>query len=237
MQQQWVCALGFFDGVHKGHQQIIEQTCAWASARGLGCAALTFSHHPRTFVAGGAPPILSPLARRVALLRAAGARHVIVLPFDEQVARTAPDDFCTLLQQRYHIVAAVCGENFRFGHRAAGTPDSLRAGGMEVRVCASVCAEDGTLISSTAVRKLIEQGNLARAAQYLGQPMAVDGQVCAGRVTLAAEQLLPPPGRYAVRVDGLECVAVLEERGVYLPQQVRRADGVHVTVQLLARVE
>ena len=117
-----VVALGFFDGVHRGHRAILQKAAALAAEKGLECAAVTFETHPRAYVLGRAPDLIVPFARRYALLQQAGAALVVALPFDRQMAETAPEEFAALLRERYRAQAVVCGENYRFGCRAAGTP-------------------------------------------------------------------------------------------------------------------
>ena len=121
-----VVALGFFDGVHRGHRAILQKAAALAADKGLECAAVTFETHPRAYVLGRAPDLIVPFARRYALLQQAGAALVVALPFDRQMAETTPEEFAALLRERYRAQAVVCGENYRFGCRAAGTPEDLR---------------------------------------------------------------------------------------------------------------
>ena len=121
-QRGRVLALGFFDGVHRGHQAILQTAAAVAAQRGLQPAALTFETHPRAFVRGRAPELIVSFPERCRLLQENGAELVIALPFDQRMAETSPADFAAMLVERYGARAVVCGENFRFGSHAAGTP-------------------------------------------------------------------------------------------------------------------
>ena len=176
-----VVALGFFDGVHLGHQAILGTAAGLAAEKGLESAAITFERHPRSLVRGRAPQLITTAARRQALMLAQGVGRVIALPFDEKTADTAPEDFARTLMETFGAVQVVCGESYRFGKNAAGTPDLLREIGLAVHICPKVQDEHGATISSTAVRGLIREGEMAQACLYLGRPFALEGEVIHGQ--------------------------------------------------------
>ena len=134
MEQDRVIALGFFDGVHRGHQAILKKAAELARQGGLEVAAVTFETHPRAYVRGRAPDLVCSFARRCALLQQNGAGLVVALPFDREMAETLPEDFAAMLRDRYRCRAVVCGENYHFGRNAAGRPEDFRRFGLEAHV-------------------------------------------------------------------------------------------------------
>lgn len=224
-------ALGFFDGVHRGHAVILQQTAAVAHELGLRPAALTFRQHPRTLVAVGAPPLLTTNQRRAQLIAEQGIDEVFMIDFSREFAALAPQQFVhDVLWRQYRCGAVVSGENYRFGCGAQGTPDFLhQAGealGMRVVTCPAV-TDGGLPISSTRVRRLVEAGEVEDAGRLLGRPFSLSGEVVHGhRVGRALgfptinlipgpELALPPRGVYAARVAiGDETVPAVTNIGV-----------------------
>ena len=206
-----VVALGFFDGVHIGHSAILKTAAATAKEKGCTSAACTFSVHPRAFVRGIAPAMLTSLDKRRQLIAEQGIEQVEVLQFDKNMSDMSPDTFAALLKERYGCVAAVCGENFRFGKNALGTPDTLRANGIETTVCPPVCY-GGETVSSTRIRRLITEGRLQQAGELLGRNFVLTGVVVdgfklgrrLGRPTMNLRPdsglIIPAKGVYASRV-------------------------------------
>jgi len=212
-----VVALGFFDGVHLGHQAILGTAARLAREAGLQSAAITFERHPRSLVRGRAPQLITTAARRQALMLEQGVERVIALPFDAQTADTAPADFARALAETYGALAVVCGESYRFGKDAAGTPDLLREIGLSVHICPKVRDAEGNTISSTAVRGLVREGETLRAALYLGRPFALEGTVIHGQ---QVGRRLGFPTLNLAPADDI----VLPRRGVYA-SEVRLQDG------------
>ncbi len=209
-------ALGFFDGVHRGHALILHKTVEAAHELGLRPAALTFRQHPRALTGGGAPPLLTTAERRAALIAGQGIEEVLMLDFDRSFASQTPEKFIfDVLHREYRCGAVVTGENYRFGCGAQGTPALLHqegeALGMRVITCPAV-TDGGKPISSTRIRRLVEAGELENAGRLLGRPFSLAGQVVHGRrvgrrlgfptINLAPEPelALPPHGVYAARV-------------------------------------
>lgn len=224
-------ALGFFDGVHRGHAAILQKTADVARELGLRSAALTFRQHPRTLIAGGAPPLLTTNKRRAQLIAAQGIDEVFMIDFSPEFAALAPEQFVhDVLWQQYRCGAVVSGENYRFGCGAQGTPDFLhKAGqalGMRVVTCPAV-TDGGLPISSTRVRRMIEAGEVEDAGRLLGRPFSLSGEVVHGHrvgrvlgfptinLLPGPELALPPYGVYAARVTiGDETVAAVTNIGV-----------------------
>ena len=179
-----VVSIGFFDGVHRGHQTIIQRALRAARERDLRSAVVTFDRHPMEVVAPGSqPPLLMTLERRARTLSEQGVDLVIVVPFDDDLRHRSPEDFLdrTLspLQPRHVVV----GANFRFGHKATGDVAVLtdlgaqRGFGVEG---VSLLEVDGEAISSTSIRAAIDAGDVEGAARMLGRPHVLDGIVVRG---------------------------------------------------------
>jgi riboflavin kinase / FMN adenylyltransferase len=180
-----VVTVGMFDGVHRGHRALLDRVAAEAADRGVPAAAVTFDRHPLAVLRpGGEPPLLTTLDRKVALLGEAGMAVVLVLEFTRELSEVGAEAFATgVLFDGLAARALVVGENFRFGHRAAGDPALLaalgRPRGIEV-VAVPLHAEGGQVVSSTRVRAELDAGDVAAAAASLGRPYAVEGVVVAG---------------------------------------------------------
>lgn len=180
-----VLTVGVFDGVHRGHQQLIARAVELAKERGLPSVVMTFDPHPSEVVrAGSHPAQLTTLARRAELVEQLGVDVFCVLPFTPEVSRVPADEFVhELLVDRLHVAAVVVGENFRFGHRAAGDVDLLRSLGRRFGFVAEgvrLLAEDSVTFSSTYIRACIDAGDVAAAAAALGRPHRLEGIVVRG---------------------------------------------------------
>ncbi len=180
-----VVTIGVFDGVHRGHRVILERAATVAAERGLPVVAVTFDPHPSEVVRPGShPALLSTVAFRASLLAEAGADAVCVLPFTVAFSRLTPQEFVqVVLVERLHAAAVVVGANFRFGHRATGTVETLRelgqADGFDV-VLVDLAGGDGVTWSSTYVRQCVDEGDVEEAAQVLERPHRVEGEVVHG---------------------------------------------------------
>jgi riboflavin kinase/FMN adenylyltransferase len=174
-----------FDGVHRGHRALLDRVAAEAAAKGVPAAAVTFDRHPLAVLRPGSePPLLTTLDRKVELLGEAGVEVVLVLAFTPELSQVGAEAFAAdVLFDGLGARAVVVGENFRFGHKAAGDPDMLadlgRPRGIEV-VAVGLHAHGGQVVSSTRVRAELAAGDVAAAAASLGRPYAVEGVVVAG---------------------------------------------------------
>ncbi len=178
-----IIALGFFDGVHLGHQALLRQCVALARQLGAQPAAITFEKHPMSAFTTAYPPLLGSLDDRKALLARFGMEAVHPLPVTKNVMSTTWRDFLEALL-RQGAVGFVCGDDFRFGHRGEGNGEKLRAFCAERNLPCVIVPEqsmDGVRISSTHIRRLIEAGDMEAAAKFLGHPHILSGRVVAGR--------------------------------------------------------
>jgi len=224
-----VLAAGFFDGVHKGHQLVLTSTIERAREVGGQAWVLTFDRHPLAVLAPSkCPPLLCTLEERLRLLEQSGVDGVLVLEFSRQLAVQEPETFIRWLcgKPRSEEEPAArpaasaqlseirCGDNWRFGRRASGTPELLAQFGQlyGFRVVIVPYAQyQGLEISSTRIRYAVREGRLDDAAAMLGRPYSVRDVVVRGRgvgqslcvATANVEprtEVLPPNGVYAVRV-------------------------------------
>ncbi|GAA1436738.1 bifunctional riboflavin kinase/FAD synthetase [Nocardiopsis tropica] len=182
-QGRSVVAVGVFDGVHRGHRAILEAAVGRGRDLGLPVVVVTFDPHPRAVLTGTAPPVLTPLERRVELLGEYGADAVCVLGFTKDLSSLAPEEFVRrVLVDRLHAAAVVVGEDFRFGHRAAGDVAALAGlgAGFGFTAYGVALVADGEAITSTRVRALLAEGAVAEAAGLLGRPHRVEGEIVHG---------------------------------------------------------
>lgn len=205
MERKKVIALGFFDGVHLGHQALLRRTVERAEERGWSPAVFTFDRSPREFVTGVRVPLLTTIEeRRESIRRLFPIHELIVAPFDEKLMTMPWVDFVLMLAQEHRAGWLVAGHDFRFGHKNAGTPTLLSkkaaALGMGCDIIPAVTL-DGIVVSSTYIRTLLEQGKVAEAARFLGRTFTLSGPVRHGkgightRLGTPTVNLIPPPGQ------------------------------------------
>jgi riboflavin kinase/FMN adenylyltransferase len=208
-----VVTIGNFDGVHRGHQQVIGRVVARAHETGGTSVVTTFDPHPMTVIHPDSAPLqLTGLDRRLDLIEYLGVGAVLVLPFNRELSLREPGEFVReVLVDALHAAEVHVGENFRFGHRAAGTVDTLRAEGAALGfdVQAVPLAGDTARWSSTYVRQCVAEGDTLAAAAALGRPHRVEGPVVEGdkrgrelgyptaNLALAADVAIPADGVYA----------------------------------------
>jgi len=175
-----VVVIGVFDGVHKGHQSILDRAKEIADGRKI--VALTFDPHPTTvFAPDRAPTLLTTLADRVVLLKIHGADQVAVMKFDEKFAALSPEDFVNqILVKQLDAGDVIVGENFTYGHKAAGNEETLKSH-TEFKVHVLDLHSDYTEpVSSTRIRTAITIGDVETARLLLSRPHRLDGVVVHG---------------------------------------------------------
>ena len=209
-------AIGNFDGVHRGHQAVIEAMRAAAAEQELVPSVLTFEPHPRRFFAKAIPPFrIERLGDKLARLRAAGVKRVYMPRFDRGFAGMAAETFLeTVLGKQLQAKVVVTGENFAFGTQRRGDSNMLKNWGnaQNVRIITVPPVEiEGAICSSSAIRQCIDAGAVAQAQTLLGHPYTLRGRVVHGQargrtigfptanVWLAPDLLTPAYGVYAVR--------------------------------------
>ncbi len=224
--------IGFFDGVHRGHQAVIRRTVEAAGARGLSSVAVTFDRHPlETLSPGKAPLLLTTLERKAELIAALGVDRLLILEFTEGLSRWPAEEFAKrLLAERLHGEYIVVGTNFTFGHKAMGNIVVLAELGEGLGFTVEGMALlrlDGRGVSSTSIREALLDGDLEWPELALGRRYSVQGRVVrgAGRGTglgwptanlePAPRLLLPEEGVYAgvAKTDRGEFVAAVNIGG------------------------
>jgi riboflavin kinase/FMN adenylyltransferase len=223
-----VVTIGNFDGVHLGHRQVLAGLVARARELGADAVVTTFDPHPMTVIhPDSAPPRLTTLDHRLALLAEQGVDAVLVLPFTPELSRWEPDEFVRrVLVEALHALEVHVGENFRFGHRAAGDVTTLRAEGDRhgFQVVAVPLAGHRARWSSTYVRQCLAEGDVTSAAAALGRLHRVEGPVVEGdkrgrglgyptaNLDLPDDTAIPADGVYAgwlTRADGTRLPAAV----------------------------
>lgn len=212
-----VATIGFFDGVHRGHRFLIEQVCKVAAERGLASSVITFPVHPRKVMQPDFhPELLTTCDEKVTLLADTGIDYCVMLDFTLDLARLSAKQFMAILKHDYKVQALVIGHDHRFGHnRSEGFDDYVRYGqelGIEV-LLAQAYFTDTMTVSSSAVRRLLLEGNVSEAANCLGYYFFLNGMVVNGyhvgrkigfpTANLCvndSEKLIPADGVYAVYV-------------------------------------
>lgn len=209
-----IFALGFFDGVHLGHQALLGECVRLAGEAGVQASAITFDRHPQALFVPDPPPLINTAADREKLLRQYGMGTIRTLPVTQEVMSTP---WRTFVQQLLDegAVGFVCGEDFRFGFRGEGNAEKLHALCRELDLPCQVVPQqtrDGLRISSTHIRALIEAGEMEKAVEFLGHPHLLTGTVHHGKalgrtlgiptanLLLPPETVMPRRGVYACRV-------------------------------------
>jgi riboflavin kinase/FMN adenylyltransferase len=212
-----VVTVGTFDGVHRGHYDILRHVVTRGESRGLESLLVTFHPHPVAVLnPEAAPPLLTPAEEQREALAESGVAHTVVLPFTNSLARYAAADFVALLIERYAMRHLVMGYNHRLGRGREGDASVLaqlgRRLGFDVDVVPPTLAAGGEPVSSSRIRESVSMGDLSEAASGLGRFYSIRGIVERGHqrgrdlgyptLNIALRdprKLLPPDGVYAVR--------------------------------------
>ena len=216
-----VCvAIGVFDGVHLGHQQVIRQTMADALQHDALSVVVTFDRHPNAIVAPErTPALIYPLAKKLSVIDSLGVNATYLIEFTKEFSLITAANFVHNLARDFKNIQSICvGSNFTFGHKRGGNVDLLRTLGKEmnfqVHGLASV-ALDGQPVSSTRVREVIRVGDFDSANQMLGRPYCLCGRIVQGdgigrKIGFATANMdvaglaLPPTGVYAARAQVMD---------------------------------
>src|SRR5579884_560058 len=180
-----VVTIGNFDGVHCAHKAVIEEVRRRAREVRAASMAITFDPHPTHVLRpGSGPPLITSPQYKLELLADTGLDATLVLPFSTEFAGTTPEAFCRDYLQRLHVKEVHEGQNFHFGHRAAGTVEKLAAYGEKLGFAVIVHPElriRREPVSSSRIRQLISQGKVERAHRLLGRDFSIAGQIARGR--------------------------------------------------------
>jgi riboflavin kinase/FMN adenylyltransferase len=209
-----VClSIGFFDGVHLGHQQIIRQTISDARQHDAIAVVLTFDRHPNFIVAPDkVPPLIYSLPQKLRAIESLGADALLLIQFDKKFSEQTGQEFIRSLTRDFGKIHSVCvGADFVFGHKRSGNVALLKKLGAELNFLVhglSAISLDGQVVSSTRIRETIRAGDFDAASQMLGRTYAISGRVVEGdklghklgfpTANLDATNLiLPPNGVYS----------------------------------------
>ena len=222
-------ALGNFDGLHRGHQRVIQpvlkmRTSASGEKSEVGelpksekiyPTVVTFNPHPQEFFSGQPRALLTPLAEKTQQLSSWGIEQLVLMPFDRELAALSPPDFVEILVQQLHTHTISVGEDFCFGKQRSGTASDLQAIASKFGIPVTIVPNyncEGDRISSSAIRQALTDGNLQRAKQLLDRPYILTGTVVKGQqlgrtigfptanIQLPPNKFIPRLGVYAVRV-------------------------------------
>ncbi|GJF09540.1 riboflavin biosynthesis protein [Mycolicibacterium cyprinidarum] len=214
-----VVTIGVFDGVHRGHQELIGRAVKAGRSRGIPTVLMTFDPHPMEVVFPGSHPAqLTTLTRRAELVEEMGIDVFLVMPFTPDFMKLTPDRYVhELLVERLHVVEVMVGENFTFGKKAAGNVDLLRKAGDRfgfavdslelVSEVAETKRHETVTFSSTYIRSCVDAGDMVAAAEALGRAHRVEGVVVRGegRGTVLGFPTanIAPPMYSAIPADGV----------------------------------
>ena len=175
-----VVVIGVFDGVHKGHQAVLNRAKAIAAYEKI--IALTFDPHPvSVFAPDRTPTLLTILTDRIELLKIHNADQVAVMKFTPEFAAMSSEEFVKkILVQQLSATKVVVGKNFTYGHKAAGNVETLKAHTEFETIVLDLAPSDGEVVSSTRIRKLIVEGDVEKARELLTRPHRLDGIVVHG---------------------------------------------------------
>ena len=242
MKEKTIYALGFFDGVHLGHQALL--TACREMADGLGCHAgvVTFLGHPDTLVHGSTPALINTPADRKKLLRQFHMDTVAELPFDQALMAMPWQDFLIKLLSEYGAAGFVCGADFRFGYQGKGTAELLGKYCQSRGLPWAIVPEqtlDGVTVSSTHIRKCLEAGDMEQADRFLGHPHILTGTVISGRklgrtLGIPTANLALPEGVAELPHGVYACKAQVEDREYLAVTNIGSrptVGGHHVTVE------
>ena len=236
-----IFALGFFDGVHLGHQALLKACRALAAERDCTTAAITFDAHPQSLFSPQPPQLLNTLADRIRLLKQYGMAEVVTLPVTQEVMGTPWERFLEALTEQ-GAVGFVCGSDFRFGHRGEGNAERLTRFCRERKLPCVIVEQqllDGIRISSTHIRNLLTEGDMEGAVRMLGHPYVLTGQVVHGRalgrtIGIPTANLLLPEGVLCLHWGVYACRVITEGESFLAVTNVGTrptVEGSHVTVE------
>lgn len=221
MKETFICALGFFDGVHLGHGALLSACRRLADSQHCRAAAVTFANHPDGLVQGKVPALISSLPDRERMMKERFAMdRVVTLPFDEALRTMDWEAFLKMLMQDYGAIGFVCGDDFRFGYRGEGDADRLARFCDERELPCWILREqkvDGERISSSRIRQFIEEGSMGSAVKMLGHPYILTGTVVHGqqlgrRLGFPTANVLLPEGVAAPKYGVYVCACVINGR-------------------------
>ena len=242
MKEKTIYALGFFDGVHVGHQALLSACRELADATGALAGAVTFTAHPDTLVSGHSPALINSPEDRKMLLQQHHIDMVLELPFDRTMMQMPWQEFFRLLREHYGAAGFVCGDDFRFGYRGEGDREKLCAACAAENIPCVVVPQqklDGQVVSSTYIRRLLEAGNMADTVRFLGHAHVLSGTVVSGKqlgrtIGIPTANLLLPEGVVCPKYGVYACKAIVDCKEFLAVTNIGTrptVNGDHVTIE------
>jgi riboflavin kinase/FMN adenylyltransferase len=221
-----VITVGTFDGVHRGHLDVLKRLVDRASETGMPSVLVSFDPHPLEIVnPTAAPPLLTSFEEKLEVISETGLDYFAIVPFTHDLAAYSAEEFVEkILRGRFRMRELLIGHDHGFGHHRAGNVTVLRqlgrVSGFRVDVVDAVSLDDGQHVSSTSIRRAIAGGDLARAALGLGRPYSVGGTVIRGQgrgrdLGFATLNIAPPPPRKLLPPEGVYAVRAQTPRGAF----------------------
>ncbi|WP_203362869.1 FAD synthetase family protein [Bacillus sp. REN10] len=240
-----VVALGFFDGVHLGHRQVIHEAKSMARERSVPLAVMTFFPHPKTVLSNGKQRVdyLMPVTEKQRIFKELGVEICYIVPFDPAFASLTPESFVQTYLFELGVCHAVAGFDFTYGCRGEGHMDRMKmdSGGLLDVTKVEKVACHGEKISSTLIREKIRTGAVEEIPACLGEAYRVEGRIEGSMICMKPYYMLPSPGRYAVMIHSqkrpllAEAVVTDEPGSIFLPDvdklDVRQGEDVSVEWQ------
>ena len=212
-ENKTVIALGFFDGVHRGHAELIKMAKLRAEEQGASPAVLSFDVSPEAVITGHSVPLIGSVRTRVNIIRRVfGVDNVIIYHFDKKTMETPWQDFIDSLIAKYSAVHLVIGHDFHCGYRGEGNPQRISDYCAKIGIGCDVIPKftlDGITVSSTYIRELICSGEIEKANEFLGHPFVFAGTVKDGRKV--GRKLGTP----TINLEGDDESLILPAKGVY----------------------
>jgi len=216
-EKEMLLTIGVFDGVHLGHKYLIAQLKELARQQGLLSGVITFRQHPQEVLSPQTKlPFLTDLDQRTKLLKNEGVKAIIPLSFTPELAQLSPGQFLGILKKHLRMRGLVIGSDFALGRNREGNTDTLRRLGQEMGFSVTVVPPmviDGEVVSSTAIRKALAEGDVKRVQNLVGRPFRLHGRVMAGarrgvelgfptaNLDISPQQALPAEGVYVSRAQ------------------------------------
>ena len=240
INQPSVCTIGTFDGVHVGHQHLINSAVKTAHERQMQAVVITFFPHPRPMMKNLKGTYLTLPEEKTAHIAALGVDHLVILPFTRQTMNTTAQDFIEWMIDRCNLASLWVGYDFAFGKGREGSAEFLQAQGklrgFEVQVFGPVYAE-GEPVSSSRIRAALARGDMREVNVCLGRQFSLyAARASATAFFVHEDRALPAPGRYEVRVQGQPNVAVIHAhtpQHLSFEQPVDDLDGGDVVVRFV----
>jgi riboflavin kinase/FMN adenylyltransferase len=245
-------ALGKFDGVHRGHQRVIQPILyGSADAERIYPTVITFEPHPQEFFTGKPRKLLTPVDEKVRQLELLGVEQLVLIPFNKQLAALTPEQFVEqIIVEKLQAARISVGQDFCFGSKRSGTAMDLQVlvakYGIPVTIVPLETHQDETRISTSSIRQRLETGDVEKANRLLGRPYTIQGRVVKGQqlgrtigfptanLQLPLDKFLPRQGVYAVRVSDIntDYTTLNNHWGVMNIGDRPTVNGTHLTVEV-----